>query len=180
MKPSGAVPTIIWLAAGVAALLFLKWRDAHIEAEAAALPALMLDSVPLFARTDSLPKPFTKFRAPLVLKRHHSEALVGKAPVRAEVGDSVAVTITAYCLRGTTRTGTNAELGVVAADPRVFPLNREIDVQIEGRLAGHFRVEDTGLLIKGRIVDLWMSDCAEARAFGRKQGLAVLSPKIRR
>ena len=55
MKPSGAVPTIIWLAAGIVALLFLKWRDAHIEAEAAALPALMLDSVPLFARTDSLP-----------------------------------------------------------------------------------------------------------------------------
>ena len=45
---------------------------------------------------------------------------------------------------------------------------------------GRFRVEDTGFMIKGRKLDIWLADCAEARAFGRKQGQATLAAKIRR
>ncbi|MEP6765445.1 MAG: 3D domain-containing protein [Gemmatimonadaceae bacterium] len=172
--------TLVWLALGIAAFLFLKWRNENIEIEARDLAPLVLDSVPTLARADTLPKPFSSLRLPLLLKRTNPEAIIRRLPLRAQDGDSIPVSVTAYCLTGKTRTGSQTEDGIVAADPRVFPLNREIDLQIAGRLVGHFRVEDTGLLIKGRTVDLWMSNCAEARAFGRKRGLAVLTPKIRR
>ncbi|MEP6780137.1 MAG: 3D domain-containing protein [Gemmatimonadaceae bacterium] len=180
MKTSGGAQTLVWLALGIAAFLFLKWRNENIETDAWDISPLVIDSIPALARVDSAPKPFMNLRSPLVLKRKNPEAVIRRLPLRAQDGDSIPISVTAYCLNGRTRSGTQTEDGIVAADPRVFPLNREIDLQIEGRLVGRFRVEDTGLLIKGRIVDIWMANCAEARAFGRKRGFAVLSPKIRR
>jgi len=100
--------------------------------------------------------------------------------LRAEPGQPVAVSVTAYCLLGRTRTGTQVREGIVAADPRVFPLNTEIDVIVGKDTLGRFRVEDTGLLIKGRKLDIWLADCSQARAFGRKRGLATLTSEIRR
>ena len=180
MKTSGGVQTLVWLALGIAAFLFLKWRNENLETDARDLSSLVLDSIPTLARVDSVPKPFENLRSPLVLKRKNPDAVVRRLPLQAQDGDSIPISITAYCLNGRTRSGTKTEDGIVAADPRVFPLKREIDLQIDGRLIGRFRVEDTGLLIKGRTVDIWMADCSEARAFGRKHGFAVLAPKIRR
>ena len=76
--------------------------------------------------------------------------------------------------------GTGVREGVIAADPRVFPLSSEIDVIVGKDTLGRFRVEDTGLLIKGRKLDIWLSNCSEARAFGRKRGQATLAPKSHR
>lgn len=102
-----------------------------------------------------------------------SPPLVGLSR-RARPGEMVAIELTAYCLRGTTRRGRWVRPGIVAADPRIFPLSRYVEVFIGDRYEGRFLVDDTGLRIKGPILDVWKPTCAEARIFGRKKGLAVL------
>lgn len=104
---------------------------------------------------------------------------VSPAPVRgitrrARAGEMVAIELTAYCLRGTTRRGRYVRPGIVAADPRIFPLSRFVEVFIGDRYEGRFLVDDTGLRIKGPILDVWKPTCREARLFGRRKGMAVL------
>jgi 3D (Asp-Asp-Asp) domain-containing protein len=62
----------------------------------------------------------------------------------------------------------------VAADPRVFPLARHIELYAAGRYLGRFRVEDTGSAIKGTRIDIWTPDCGDAIRFGMRDGVAEL------
>ncbi|HEX2778857.1 MAG TPA: 3D domain-containing protein [Gemmatimonadaceae bacterium] len=99
---------------------------------------------------------------------------------RARDGEPIPVEITAYCLSGTTRRGRWVRPGIVAADPRVFPLSRYIELFDGPRYLGKFLVDDTGLLIKGQHIDVWVPTCKEAVRFGRVQGTAVLVPRKKR
>ena len=99
---------------------------------------------------------------------------------RARDGEPVPVEITAYCLSGTTRRGRWVRPGIVAADPRVFPLSRYIELFDGDHYLGKFLVDDTGLLIKGQHIDLWVPTCREAVRFGRVAGTAVLVPRKRK
>jgi 3D (Asp-Asp-Asp) domain-containing protein len=74
----------------------------------------------------------------------------------------VKLVVTAYCLVGTTATGTHTRPGTVAVDPRVVPLGSTL--RIPGYGLG--RALDTGGAIKGRRIDVWMSSCAAARTWG--------------
>lgn len=96
---------------------------------------------------------------------------------RAGTGEQVAVQITYYCLKGTTRTDNPVREGIVAADPRVFPLRRHVDIKVRGEQLGRFLVDDTGRLIKGNVLDIWISSCAQARRLGRRRGTATLVSK---
>jgi 3D (Asp-Asp-Asp) domain-containing protein len=181
VKQSSAVQLAVAIALGTGAFMFLRWRNSDIETEAAEFVPVIVDSLPGPRRLDSLPKPFARLKAPLVVvPKPPSIAMKLPPRLRAEPGEPVPVSITAYCLRGTTRTGTQVRDGIVAADPRVFPLNSEIELRINNEVLGLFKVEDTGLLIKGRKIDLWLPDCTEARTFGRKRGIATISLKSRR
>ena len=101
--------------------------------------------------------------------------LASRGPLR--YGDPVPVELTAYCLSGTTRRGRYVRPGIVAADPRYFPLSRYIEVYVGSRYYGRFLVDDTGLLIRGARLDVWMPTCPDARRFGRRKGIAVLVPR---
>jgi 3D (Asp-Asp-Asp) domain-containing protein len=93
-------------------------------------------------------------------------------------GDPVPIQMTAYCLtKTTTRRGRYVRAGIVAADPRLFPLSRYIELYDGRRYLGRFLIDDTGRLIKGAIIDIWMPTCREARIFGRRKGIAVLVPR---
>jgi 3D (Asp-Asp-Asp) domain-containing protein len=93
-------------------------------------------------------------------------------------GEPVPVQMTAYCLtRTTTRRGRYVRAGIVAADPRLFPLSRYVELYDGRRYMGRFLIDDTGRLIKGNIIDVWMPTCREARIFGRRNGIAVLVPR---
>ena len=93
-------------------------------------------------------------------------------------GEPVPVQMTAYCLtRTTTRRGRYVRAGIVATDPRLFPLSRYIELYDGRRYLGRFLIDDTGRLIKGNIIDIWMPTCREARIFGRRRGIAVLVPR---
>ena len=74
---------------------------------------------------------------------------------------------TAYCLKGRTATGGNVRRGIVAADPRVLPLGTRIQMNA-GPYSGTYTVADTGGVIKGRILDIWVPSCSEAMRFGRR------------
>mgnify|MGYP001619428632 FL=1 len=120
-------------------------------------------------------------RSPLLLpgaivQGASSKWFMNYAPPR--YGDPVPVQMTAYCLtRTTTRRGRYVRAGIVAADPRLFPLSRYVELYVDGKYLGRFLIDDTGRLIKGNIIDIWMPTCREARQFGRRKGTAVLVPR---
>jgi 3D (Asp-Asp-Asp) domain-containing protein len=87
---------------------------------------------------------------------------------------------TAYCLRGKTASGRHVRRGMVAADPRVLRLGTRIHLT-GGRYTGNYVVADTGGKIKGRVLDIWVPSCAEARRWGRRSvSVKVLSKKKRK
>jgi cystine transport system substrate-binding protein len=76
---------------------------------------------------------------------------------------------TAYCLRGTTRTGVRVRDGIAAGDPNVLPLGSVVRVShTDGRLIGVFVIMDTGGAVRGNKIDLWFSSCAEAEDWGTR------------
>lgn len=66
-----------------------------------------------------------------------------------------------------TKAGTRPVAGfTLASDPRILPLGSI--VTIEG-LPGERMVHDVGGAVRGRTLDVYVSSCAEARAWGRQQ-----------
>ena len=110
-----------------------------------------------------------------------ARARAGKKAERraAKLGEPVDVALTAYCLKGLTRRDHYVREGIVAADPKVFPLGRYVEIYVDREYFGRFLVDDTGRAIKGNILDIWTPTCREARIFGRTKGTAVLVPKPR-
>ena len=94
-------------------------------------------------------------------------------------GEPVPVQLTAYCLQGTTRRDNLVREGIVASDPRLFPLGGYVDVYVGREYHGRFLVDDTGGKIREGILDIWTPSCREARHFGRRRGTAVLVPPPR-
>ena len=89
-------------------------------------------------------------------------------------GEPVPVLLTSYCLSGTTRRGRYVRSGIVAADPRHFPLSRYIELYVGKKYYGRFLVDDTGRKIKGNHLDIWLPTCRESKRFGVQRGTAVL------
>ncbi|HEY5884109.1 MAG TPA: 3D domain-containing protein [Pyrinomonadaceae bacterium] len=87
---------------------------------------------------------------------------------------------TAYSLRGRTASGRMVSKGLIAADPRVLPLGARVRLETGG-YSGEYLVADTGRLIKGKRIDIWIPSSREAMRFGRRKvKLTVLSYPQRR
>lgn len=86
-------------------------------------------------------------------------------------GDFIGFEATAYCDLGITFSGVYVQRGIVAADPRVLPIGSVIEVSA-GDYSGIYTVMDTGGVIKGEIIDIFMPDYEEAVQFGR-QGVKI-------
>ncbi|MDQ5844975.1 MAG: 3D domain-containing protein [Acidobacteriota bacterium] len=87
---------------------------------------------------------------------------------------------TAYSLRGKTASGRMVSRGLIAADPRVLPLGSRVRLDHPG-YSGEYLVADTGGLIKGRRIDIWIPTSREAMRFGRRTvKLTVLSYPAKR
>ncbi|MBO0721265.1 MAG: 3D domain-containing protein [Blastocatellia bacterium] len=89
-------------------------------------------------------------------------------PTMSIIGNPTVFSATAYSLNGITRSGHYVRRGVIAADPRIIPLGSVVQITA-GKYSGVYTVLDTGRVIKGRIVDLWMPSYREAVDFGRQQ-----------
>jgi len=83
------------------------------------------------------------------------------------LGPPASFQATAYALRGITASGIYVRHGVIAADPRVIPIGSVVQILTPG-YSGVYTVQDTGRLIKGKIVDVWLPSTREARVFGRR------------
>lgn len=94
-----------------------------------------------------------------------------------KAGEPVPVLVTAYCLSGTTRRGRYVRPGIVAADRKLFPLSRYIELYAGEKYLGRFLIDDTGSMIRGAHIDVWVPTCREAKIFGRQHGTAMLLPR---
>ena len=74
---------------------------------------------------------------------------------------------TAYCITGITRSGVPVSPGHVAADPKIIPLGSMIYVESH-LMSGIYQVTDTGRLIKGKIIDIFMPSYKRSIEFGRR------------
>ena len=82
---------------------------------------------------------------------------------------------TAYSLRGRTASGRPVAKGLIAADPRHLPLGSRVRLEA-GAYSGEYLVADTGSLVRGRRIDIWIPTSREAMRFGRRTvKLTVLS-----
>ena len=97
--------------------------------------------------------------------------------MNARAGKKVPVSLTRYCLNGTTRRDHEVREGIVAADPRLFKLGHYVDLYLGGKKLGRFLIDDTGGNVKGATLDIWTPSCSEARRFGRQRGAAMLVAK---
>ena len=89
------------------------------------------------------------------------------SPSMELLGPPASFQATAYALRGITASGIYVRHGVIAADPRVIPIGSVVQILTPG-YSGVYTVQDTGRLIKGKIVDVWLPSTREARFFGRR------------
>ncbi len=74
---------------------------------------------------------------------------------------------TAYCVTGLTASGVPVAPGHVSADPRVIPLGSMIYVETP-LMSGIYQVMDTGELIKGKIIDIFIPSYEACMEFGRR------------
>ena len=104
-------------------------------------------------------------------------AVIAAAAIRAQAGqdhqppDTVRFESTAYCETGDpTASGKWPREGVtVAVDPDVIPLGSAVMIWDEsGEWVGIYEAQDTGRLIRGRIIDLYIQDYAECIDYGRQ------------
>lgn len=101
-------------------------------------------------------------------------------PTAAPARPATNYVATAYSLRGKTASGRMVSRGLIAADPRVLPLGSRVRLDHPG-YSGEYLVADTGGMIKGRRVDIWIPTSREAMRFGRRTvKLTVLSYPAKR
>ncbi|MCY7947981.1 3D domain-containing protein [Bacillus atrophaeus] len=72
-----------------------------------------------------------------------------------------------------TATGTQARVGIIAVDPRVIPLGSTVYIPAMGR---EFTAEDTGGMIKGNKIDIYMAHGDQARQWGRRNIEIYIKP----
>lgn len=105
------------------------------------------------------------------------------APLKQEpkgISPATHYVATAYSLRGRTASGRMVSKGLIAADPRVLPLGSRVKLEAGG-YSGEYLVADTGGMIKGKRIDIWIPSSREAMRFGRRKvKLTVLSYPQRR
>jgi 3D (Asp-Asp-Asp) domain-containing protein len=116
----------------------------------------------------------SEFRLPGAVVKGASRGWWKLASQPVRYGDPLPVGVTMYCLQGTTRRGRYVRGGIVAADPRFFPLAKYIELYAGRTYLGRFLVDDTGKKIRGARIDIWTNSCREARRFGIVRGTAVL------
>jgi 3D (Asp-Asp-Asp) domain-containing protein len=104
----------------------------------------------------------------LLLTIADASAAPKKPKPRPRAATAMRIAATAYCQHGTTQAGTKARTGIVAADPRVFPVGSVLRI-VDGPSSGIYTVLDTGPAVKGRKIDIFIPDCARAEKFGEQK-----------
>jgi len=88
-------------------------------------------------------------------------------------GELHSMIATAYCLTGSTATGTTPRPGVAASKPSWFGKTVKVytnNAGQPGRLIGTYTIEDTGAepIQNGSVIDIWLPTEDECFQFGRR------------
>jgi 3D (Asp-Asp-Asp) domain-containing protein len=76
---------------------------------------------------------------------------------------------TAYCTGDVTTSGVSPRTGIAAADTGLLPTGSVVQLAKVGpQYDGIYTIMDTGAVVRGRVLDLYMRNCDEATAFGRR------------
>ena len=63
----------------------------------------------------------------------------------------------------------NVRTGIAAADPDLLPVGSVVQIErLEERYNGIYTIMDTGPAVQGRHIDIYMWNCNEALALGRR------------
>jgi len=196
-RPSRRGEYIRLLIAGCFAIVFIMTGAAHLPMKAATfkespvpvgvLPRLepvvvqaarsIPGTVQLLSHSSFVPTIANAIRATAREAMFMRDGLIPWIPGKfaaAVPGEQVPVSLTQYCGKGETRRGRFVRSGIVAADPRIFPLARYLEVFLGDKYLGRYLVDDTGGNVLGATLDIWTPSCNEAARFGRRLGKAIL------
>ena len=96
------------------------------------------------------------------------QAVLRESTALPSAGARLRFAATAYCKGETTASGVWPRTGVAAADPVLLPVGSVIQVLDEPPYSGVYTIMDTGPMIQGRHIDIYMWSCFEAQRFGRR------------
>lgn len=110
---------------------------------------------------------------------HHPEEFTPVPVDPGELPEYRSMIATAYCIDGTTATGTHTRPGVCASKREWFGRTAKVyrnDGGNVGELIGTYTIEDTGgrPIRNGSVIDLWMPTESECKQFGRKTVYVVI------
>ena len=93
--------------------------------------------------------------------------------------DYIPMKASAYCLHGTTASGTHTHRGICAAKPEWIGLTAVIYLNKGGELGeflGYYEITDTGgdNIQNGKVIDIWMETEDECFQFGNRKVYVVL------
>ena len=84
-------------------------------------------------------------------------------------GARLRFSVTGYCKGTTTASGVNVRTGIAASDPGLLPVGSVIQIdKLSDRYNGIYTIMDTGPAVQGRELDIYMWNCNEALALGRR------------
>ena len=97
------------------------------------------------------------------------QALLGEGSADPEPAARLQFNATAYCKGDVTASGVVPRTGIAAADPDLLPVGSVVQVASdEQHYSGIYTIMDTGPMIVGRHIDIYLWDCNEALRFGRR------------
>ena len=96
-------------------------------------------------------------------------------PAAPVPGARLDFTATAYCKGTTTASGAEVRTGIAAADENLLPVGSVVSVTTDNaKYNGVYTIMDTGPKVQGRILDLYMWNCNEALALGRREAAVTV------
>ncbi len=98
------------------------------------------------------------------------QALLRAEQAEPGPGTRLRFTASAYCRGDVTASGVAVRTGIAAADPDLLPVGSVVQLEKVGqKYDGVYTVMDTGPVVKGRRLDIYMWNCDEAVSFGMRR-----------
>ena len=90
-------------------------------------------------------------------------------------GTRLRFSVTGYCKGTTTASGVNVRTGIAASDPELLPVGSVVQIdKLSDRYNGIYTIMDTGPAVQGRELDIYMWNCNEALALGRREAAVTV------
>ena len=122
------------------------------------------------------------YDATVIDSRKSSSLPVATDTAPPAAGSRLRFITTAYCMGQTTASGVGVTTGIVAADKKLLPEGSVIEIDgvpgrpesLPDRYRGIYTVMDTGPMVTGRHIDLYLWSCTESLKFGKRDAIITV------